>query len=53
MGEGRGGRGGKRRAGELKYYIHTDRHTDPLTKRVIEELSLLEILCVISNTYPE
>ena len=36
-----------RRGGELKCYIHTYRqtvrHTDPLTKWVLEELSLLKI----------
>ena len=26
----------------LRTYIHTDRHTDPLTKWVVEELSLLK-----------
>ena len=26
----------------LHTYIHTDRHTDPLTKWIIEELSLLK-----------
>ena len=35
-----------RRGEELKCYIHTDRqtdrHTDPLTKWVVEELSLLK-----------
>ena len=50
MGWEGGGRGEEGRGGELKYYIHTDRHTDPLTKRVKEELSFLEILCFISNT---
>ena len=43
------GRGGERRGGELKCYIHTyihsDRHTEPPTKRVLEEHSLLKIGC--------
>ena len=30
------------RGGELKCYRHTDKHTDPPTKRVPEELSLLQ-----------
>ena len=48
--EGRGGegRGGERRGGDLKCYIQTDiqtyRHTDPPTKRVLEEHSLLKIV---------
>ena len=41
----RGGKG-QGREGELKCYIHTYRqtyrHTDPLTKWVVEELSLLK-----------
>ena len=36
------GRGGLGKRGELKCYIHTDTHTDPLTKRVVEELLLLK-----------
>ena len=36
------GRGGERRGGELKCYIHTDIQTEPLTKRVLEEHSLLK-----------
>ena len=42
-------RGGEGREGEgtgakvLHTYIQTDRHTDPLTKWVVEELSLLKI----------
>ena len=51
-GEGRAweGRAGERRGGELKCYRHTDIqtyrqtyiHTDPQTKRVLEEHSLLK-----------
>ena len=51
-GEGRGEEGmeGERRGGErrgvkmLLTYRHTDRYTDPLTKWVVEELSLLKKL---------
>ena len=45
--EGRGakgeGREGEKRGGELKSYGHTDRHTDPPTKGVLEEHLLLKI----------
>ena len=40
-GEGRGEKG--RDAKVLQTYIQTDRHTDPPTKRVLEEHSLLKI----------
>ena len=36
--------GGERRGGELKCYRHTDIQTDPPTKRVLEEHSLLKNL---------
>ena len=41
-GEGRGGE--KRGAKVLHTYKHTDGHTDPPTKRVLEEHSLLKII---------
>ena len=45
LGEGGEGRGKKgRRAKVLQTYRHTDRHTDPPTKRVLEEHSLLKSL---------